>query len=89
MLVQLSHDGARCIVPWPPAPSVRAIMAPGSERADMILKKFWLLMHLFRLFVFVVVVVVVVSFCSLFLSSLKSLNICTLVYVYMEVGYPR
>ena len=27
-----------------------------------------------------------VSFCSLFLSSLKSLNICTLVYVYMEVG---
>ena len=65
--MQLSH-GARCVVPWSPALSVRAIMAPGSERADMILKKFWLLRHLFRLFVVVVVVVVVVLFRFFFLS---------------------
>ena len=74
MLVQLSH-GARCIVPWSPAPSVRAMMAPGSERADMILKKFCLIMHLFRLFVFVVVVVLfrfVLSF-SLLWNHLTSI----------------
>ena len=49
----------------------------------MILKKFWLLMHLFRLFVFVVVVVLFRFFSlSLFLSCLKSLpNICTLLKV--------
>ena len=69
MLVQLSH-GARCVVLWPPALSVRAIMAPGRERADMILKKFWLLRHLFRLFVVVVVVVVLFRFFFLSLSLL-------------------
>ena len=71
-----------------PALSVRAIMAPGSERADMILKKFWLLMHFFRLFA--VVVVVLFRF-FLFLSSLKSLsNICTLLKVCLHgVGGPQ
>ena len=67
--MQLSH-GARCVVPWSPALSVRGIMAPGSERADMILKKFWLLRHLFRLFVVVVVVVVLFRFFFLSLSLL-------------------